>query len=227
MTTEAMSSDGDPRRLLSDVRGLTARVRRDQRLTEIALLVPAVAVLLGIPFDWLGMRVSCLPDGSCTFARRGVLLYWPPALLLTYAVVAFFYVRAARSRGLGARVVPYAITGAALTAVFAAAWVAAALYFPAHPTRFPGWVLLIDHLITPWGVIGLALLVLSRLERNLALLLFTLGYLAAVLALPITVGWGATGPWAMRAGLALPQFVCASLLLLGATGFALAGRRHR
>ncbi|KUL41508.1 hypothetical protein ADL15_04475 [Actinoplanes awajinensis subsp. mycoplanecinus] len=80
-----------------------------------------------------GMHLTCHADGSCEFARRGVLYYWPPALLSAYATITFWYVRTARTRGLGARVMPYAITGAVTTVVFTAAWVAAALYFPSHP----------------------------------------------------------------------------------------------
>lgn len=225
MTTDSVPADGDPRRLLSEIRGLAHRVRLDQRLTWVALLVLALVTLAGIPFDWFGMRVHCLPDGSCEFARRGVLFYWPPALLLAYAAIAVCYVRAARARGVGARVLPYAITGAALTVVFTAAWVAAALYFPSHPVRFPSWVLLVDRLIAPWGIIAVALLVLARLERNVALLLFTGGYLVVALALPTNVGWETS--WGIRAGFAIPQLICAAVLLLGAIGFAAARRRQR
>jgi len=225
MTTESIPAGGDARRLLSDVRSLARRVRVDQRLTWVALLVLAVVTAVGIPFDWFGMKLHCLPDGACEFSRRGVLFYWPPALLLASAAIAICSGRAARARGLGARVLPYAITGAVLTVVFTTAWVAAALYFPSHPMRFPSWVLVLDRLIAPWGIIGLALLVLARLERNVALLLFTLGYLAVALALPTNVGL--TTPWGIRASFAIPQLVCAAVLLLGAGGFAWARRRNR
>ncbi|WP_412741725.1 hypothetical protein [Krasilnikovia sp. MM14-A1004] len=227
MTTESVPVGGDPRRLLSDVRALAHRVRRDQRMTWVALLVLAVVTLAGIPFDWFGMRVHCHADGSCDFARRGVLYYWPAALLLAYAAIAVCYVRTARARGLGARVLPYALTGAATTAVFTAAWVAAAMYFPTHPHHFSYWWLVVDRLIAPWGMIGIALLVLARLERHPALLLFTLGYLAAVLfVLPMDEGWGPPH-WGVRAQFAIPQLVSGAVLLLGAAGFAAARRRPR
>ncbi|WP_244366449.1 hypothetical protein [Micromonospora echinofusca] len=138
--------------------------------------------------------------------------------------------RTARARGLGARVLPYAITGAATTVVFTAAWLAAALYFPTHPAPMhplPYWWLVLDRLIAPWGVIGLALLVLARLERNLGLLLFTAGYLALVLlVLPTNSGWGRPH-WGIRLLLAMPQLISGLVLLLGAAGFAAARRRHR
>ncbi|MEV4760816.1 hypothetical protein AB0J86_37725 [Micromonospora sp. NPDC049559] len=230
MTTDSVPAGGDPRRLLSDVRFLAHRVRLDQRLTWVALLVLAAVTLAGIPFDWLGMRVDCLPDGGCQFARRGMLYYWPPALPLAYAAIAVCYVRAARARGLGARVLPYAITGAATTVVFPAAWLAVALYLSEHPVPdhpLPYWGLVLDRLVMPWGMIGVALLVLAWLERNVALLLFTLAYLAMVLlVLPMNTGFGPF-QWGLRAEMALPQLVSGALLLLGAIGFRLADRRHR
>jgi hypothetical protein len=154
----------------------------------------------------------------------------PNALLLAYAAIAVLYVRAARARGLGARVLPYAIAGAVTTAVFTAAWVTAALYFANHPAPLdplPYWWFALDRLVSPWGMIGIALLVLARLERNLALLLFTVGYLALVLfVLPMNVGWGPP-QLGIRAGFALPQVVSGTALLLGAVGFAVARRRRR
>jgi hypothetical protein len=230
MTTDSMPAAGDPQRLLSEVRALARRVRLDQRMTWVALLVLAAVTLVGIPFDFFGMKLHCHPDTSCEFARRGVLYYWPPALLLAYAAIAACYVRAAQARGLGARILPYAITGAATTVVFTAVWVAAALYFPSHPAPMhplPYWWLVLDRLVAPWGMIGIALLVLARLERNLGLLLFTLGYLTLVLVvLPMNVGWGPPH-WGLRIQFALPQLVSGLGLLLGAIGFRAAHRRHR
>jgi len=194
MTTESVPAGGDARRLLSDVRSLAHRVRRDQRATWIALLILGLATLVAIPFDYFFLVAHCRPAGdgaACTFDRRGVLFYWPPALLVSYAAIALCYVRVARERGLGARVSPYAITGAALTILFTAAWVGIRVYLshhavPANP--LPTWYLLLDRLIAPAGTIGVALLVLARLERNVPLLVFTLGYLAVVLV-PIDFGW--------------------------------------
>ena len=72
---------------------------------------------------------------------------------------------------------------------------------------------------SPVCAIGLALLVLARVERNWALLAFTLGYLAIVL-LGVDFGWVLTHPsrWAP-----LPRLVITGgMLLLGGVGFALA-----
>ena len=239
MATDSVSAGDDPHRLLLDVRNLAARVRRDQRLTWAALLVLAAVTLVAVPFDWLLMTVRC-DDSGCMFARRGMLYYWPPALLLAYAAIAGSYVRAARSRGLGARVLPYAITGAATAVMFTAAYTAAAAYFPSHPPfgggPAPFWWIVLDRLIAPWGLIGLALLVLARLDRNVPLLLFTPGYLALVLVVPTTEGvhlpdWaipsllsGANAQ--IRLSMTLPQLLTGTVLLAGAIGFSRARRRR-
>ncbi|WP_030441563.1 hypothetical protein [Actinoplanes subtropicus] len=230
MTTESVPAGGDPRRLLSDARSLAHRVRRDQRATWIALLILALATLVAIPFDYFFLVAHCTPVGdgaACSFDRRGFLFYWPPALLLTYAAIAFCYLRIARERGLGTRVLPYAITGAALTVLFTAAWVGIRVYLgrhgvPAHP--LPSWALALDRLVAPAGTIGVALLVLARLERNAALLFFTLGYLAVVLV-PIDFGWGRN--WDIHTTFLPPQIIDGTVLLAGAAGFALARRRQR
>lgn len=224
MTTDSVPAGGDPRRLLSEVRGLARRVRVDQRVTWFALLVLAAATFVGIPFDWYFFVSHCVSDGVCQFWRRGLLIYWPSALLLAYVAIAVCYVRVARARGVGARVLPYAITGVTLTVLFTAAWVAARLYFPTHPHQFPYWVLVLDRLIAPWGTIGVALLVLARLERNLGLLVFTLGYLTVALV-PIDLGWHWQG---QESTAFLPQqIINGTVLLLGAIGFRLANRRRR
>jgi hypothetical protein len=230
MTTESLSAGGDPRRLLADVRALAHRVRVDQRTTWAALLVLAVMTFVAIPFDWFGMKVTCMPDGSCEFARRGMLYFWPPAMVLGYAVIAFWSLRAARARGLGARVWPYAITGAATAVVFPAGWGAVELYLSNHPVPagpLPLWWFVLDRLAMPWGTIGLALLVLVWLERNVALLAFTAGYLTLVLlVLPTDNGWQSPH-WGVRMEMALPQLVVGVVLLAGAYGFAAARRRQR
>ena len=126
---------------------------------------------------------------------------------------------------------PFAITGAALTIfLFTAAWVLARVYLASHPVPtdpFPYWVMLFDRLVAPWGTIGIALLVLARLERNVALLLFTVGYLAVVLV-PINFGWHpAWGYRGIQGGFIPQQVVNGTVLLLGAICFAVARRRHR
>ncbi|WP_250036486.1 hypothetical protein [Paractinoplanes maris] len=229
MTAESVPAADDPRRVLADLRALTRRVRLDQRMTWAALLVLAVATFAAIPFDWFGLWVNCLPDGGCQLARRGMLYYWPWAMVAAYAAIAVCYVRAARARGVGTRVMPYVITGAASTVVFPAAWVAVTVYFANHPIPegpLPYWYFVLDRLVMPWGMIGVTLLVLAWLERNVALLLFTLAYLALVLlVLPMNFGFGPPH-FGIRAGMAVPQVIAGVVLLLGALGFRAARRRR-
>jgi hypothetical protein len=241
MTTDSVPAGGDPRRLLSDVRTLAHRVRRDQRVTWVALLVLAAVTFVAIPIDWYSLQADCgsasawikdVDGGSmCHVTGWGPMFYWPPALLLAYTAIAVYAVRVARARGVGARALPYAIIGATLTVVlFVGAWVLVRVYLatnpvPTHP--FPSWVMLLDRLVAPWGTIGVALLVLARLERNVALLVFTLGYLAVVLV-PINFGWHPSWGYRGILGEFLPQQVInGTVLLLGAIGFAVARRRHR
>ncbi|WP_254910251.1 hypothetical protein [Micromonospora sp. NBS 11-29] len=76
-------------------------------------------------------------------------------------------------------------------------------------------------------MIGVTLLVLAWLERNVGLLLFTAGYLALVLlVLPMNDGFDSPH-FGVRAAMAVPQLVVGLVLLLGAAGFARAARRHR
>jgi hypothetical protein len=79
-------------------------------------------------------------------------------------------------------------------------------------------------LFGPACAIGLALLVLAWVERNRALLAFTVGYLAIVLV-PISFGWAVAhpSPWFF-----LPRLVIeGGVLLLAGIGFALARRPAR
>jgi hypothetical protein len=159
-----------------------------------------------------------------------MLWYWIPAMPLAYAAIAFLYLRAARARGLGGRVLPYAITGAVTTVVFPAAWLFVTTYFDSHPIPdqpLPYWWIVLDRLVMPWGMVGVTLLVLAWLERNVALLLFTLGYLALVLlVLPMNFGFGPPH-FGIRAGMAVPQIIVGVVLLVAALGFRRAARRHR
>ena len=225
MTSDVVPAGGDPRRLLADVRDLTRRVRLAQRVTWFALLVLAAVTFVAIPIDRYGLVSSCESTATGTFCHewhRGATIYWPPALLVAYAAIAVWSVRVARVRGLGARILPYVVTGVALTVVHATAWLLVRLYFDSHPAPvhpFPGWVMLLDRLVTPAGTIGVALLVLAWLERHVALLLFTLVYLGAVLP-PFTFGPG-------YPPMSVVQQVINGTVLLGGIGFAVARRWRR
>ncbi|GIF77848.1 hypothetical protein [Asanoa siamensis] len=233
MTTESVSAGDDPRRLLSDVRALARRVRLDQRVTAVALLALAAVSLLALPVDWLFLNADCgratVESGAACHIRgfsRG--FYWLPALLLAYSGIAVYAARAARARGLGARVLPYVLTGVALAVLSAAAWVWAYFYLDPPPAEpFADWVMVLDRLVGPAGTIGLALLVLAWLERHVALLAYTLVYLVLVLVPPAETFRLPPGLLGVHTYFLLPHLISGVALLLGGLGFALARRWRR
>jgi len=77
-------------------------------------------------------------------------------------------------------------------------------------------------LASPAFAIGLALLVLAWAERNRALALFSLGYLAIVL---VAIGIRAAGPDSFQAY--LPTAIHGAVLLIGSIAFALVQRPFR
>lgn len=233
MTSETVTTGGDPRRLLADARGLARRVRLTQRVTWLPLLVLALATFGAIPAYASGDPVvsDCrLVDGGqvCKIWEPAAEFYWLAAQLLAYVVISGGYLRVARARGVGARVLPYVLTGVALavvlfaaTAAGAGAWIVPDPHALLHPS---GFTQLLFRLLTPTGGIGLALLLLAWLERHPALLLFALAYLAVVLV-PINFGWGAHwgGRWQ-----SVPMLVISGgVLLLGSAGFAWRQRLRR
>jgi hypothetical protein len=152
-------------------------------------------------------------------------IYWLVGLTLAYVVIAAGYLRVARTRGLGTRVRPYAVAGVALIVLFTAI---ALVWSRVAPPPFAGEpsaaVRVLYRLIDWTGAIGTALLVLAWVERHVALLLFTLAYLAVVL-LPINFGWGVG--WGEDWAAAPMLVITGGLLLLGSGGFALSQRRRR
>lgn len=225
MTTETAYPGDDPHRLLSSARELVRRVRRQQRATWLPLLIFAALTFAAIPVRRLsGHHLDCraVPGGQlCRVYSDADFLYWPIALVLAYVVIVAFYIRRSRARGLGTRVLPYAIVGV----IAAVALTGVALWQLHNPPidQNPPWLHGVPYrLVSPGGAIGLALLVLAWAERNRALLLLTFVYLAVVAA-PVTFGRGEFGgPW-----YALPVVSQGTVLLLGGVGFALAQRPLR
>jgi hypothetical protein len=227
MTTDSAHSEDDPRRLLSSTRELAQRVRKEQRATWFPLLVLAAVTFAAIPvLRYSGHHLGpCSATGPrmkvCTVYPNAQFVYWPIALVLAYLAIAAFYIHRSRARGIETRVRPYAIAGIIIAVVLtgAALWLA-------HTAPSPGGRNLIG--LTGFGhglaseiPIGLALLVLAWVERNRALLLLTVAYLAIVL-LPIPLGMSPVF-WNL-----VPQLVTGgTVLLLGGIGFALAQRPLR
>jgi hypothetical protein len=239
MTDRSAASADAARHMLSTTRQLAGRVRRAQRGTWFPLVLLGLAVVASAPFYRLGRyAVACDPAlgarGGVQIIYRGtcvqvvgwpVGVYWLSAFVLAYGAIAAFYVYLARRRGVGARVLPYVGSGIAAGLVFGitAAWsqqLGLLGHLPTGPVAV-GMVPLIS--------IGLALLVLARVERNGPLLVFAIGYLVVAL---LACGIGTRGPglnigpnlgpmWGF-----LPSLVVAGgVLLLGGAGFALAERR--
>jgi hypothetical protein len=225
MTSGAAFSGDDPRQLLSGTRELTRQVRRTQRATWFPLLVLAAVTFAAIPFRYaphrLGTCAATATERVCTAYPPALLVYWPTALVLAYAVIAAFYIRRSQARGVGTRVRPYVVAGI----ILALAMTGSLLWTLYHPLAFtldgPGGLFSVLH--SYLFAIGLALVVLAWAERNGALLALALGYLAVVL---VTATFGPTGG---HGGLGFPvQLVTAgSVLLLGGIGFLLAQRPWR
>lgn len=222
MTSGTAFSGDDPRQLLSSMRELTRQVRRTQRATWFPLLVLAVVTFASIPFRYSPYRLgTCAATGPlrvCTGYSPALLVYWPTALVLAYAVIAVFYIRRSQARGVGTRVRPYVVAGI----ILALAMTGSLLWTLYHPLAFtlagPG---LFPALHSYPFAIGLALVVLAGAERNEALLDLALGYLAVVL---VTATFGAaTGGW----GFPVQLVTAGSVLLFGGIGFLLAQRPWR
>jgi hypothetical protein len=238
MATGSAYADDDPQRMLSQARELTQRVRAAQRATWFPLLVFAAVTFAAIPvYHYGSYSATCRPSGGpvaagevCVVYSTSGFVYWPVAFVLAYVAIAAFYVRRARARGVGARIGPYVIAGIVIAAAVTGASLWAATHPPIGdygfiglhvPARTPGWFY---RLTSPAGAIGLALLVLARIERTRALVVLALCYLAIV-AVPINFGWVMTrsSSWYL-----LPHLVIdGTVLLLGGIGFAVAQRSAR
>jgi hypothetical protein len=223
MTDTPVSPQDGPHELLSATRRLTRQVRQAQRGTWFPLLLFALLTLASIPIirynrHLADCRVTHPGAEVCIAFSPGSYVYWPLALVLAYAAIAAFYVHRAHSRGVGTRVRPYVITGAiiAVVATGISLWLVTHPGILGYPFTTPSAAMeFLNRLVSPQGAIGLALLVLARVERSRALLVFGLVYLVIVgfswIILPHS-------PW-------LFLVTTAAVLLLGSIGFALAGRR--
>jgi hypothetical protein len=233
MTHESVPQANSPREMLAVVRDLTRQVRVAQRGTWFPLLVFATITLVAIPVyryaPYLDLFHTCRfrPQYRvCAAPNPAVLGYWTLALMLAYALIAGFYVRQSRRRGVGTPIRPYVVVGATLAVLMAAVSIWLTLHpllpppadpFSADPVKIEvgpvGW--LINGFAAPSAVIGLALLVLAWVERHWALLAYSVGYLAIV----VTTGSQAirsTSRWFFLPQLLVPALV----LLLGAAVFA-------
>ena len=132
MSAQPGAAGEAPQRLLADSRQLARQVREAQRATWFPLLVLAAVTFAAVPVYGYGhYALNCRnqPGGGriCAVSPTTAWIYWPIALVLAYLVIAGFYLHRARSRGVGTRVLPYAVVGVAIAVVATAVavWVVA------------------------------------------------------------------------------------------------------
>jgi hypothetical protein len=220
--------------LLAGIRGLTLEVRLAQRGAWFPLLLLAVVTAGAIPVDRYGHysgTCSASPGGAaeiCTRYSAIALWYWPSALILAYGAAGWFYIRRSRRRGVDTPTRPYLVAGAVFALLFTGLSLWAA-HHPAIQAQLLGLHLRSGtslagigyRLISASSAIGLALLVLARLERSWAVAAVALAYLLVVLA-PADLGWVAARPssWSFLSHLVIDDCV----LLAGAAAVGLAQR---
>lgn len=228
MTHESASSADAPHDLLAAVRDATRRVRAAQRGTWFPLLVFGGITLASIPI--YRFTVHHKPLGTCRFisdhqsvcagTNPAAYAYWLVALVAAYAVIARFYVRQSRRRGVGTPIRLYVIVGIVLAVVTSALtlWLAFHPMAPLTvdlPTITPT-MRVVHALATPMTAIGGALLALAWVERNPGLVAFSAVYLVTVMVQGNQVIHSAS-PWSFLPFLLVP----AAVLLAGSAGFAL------
>jgi hypothetical protein len=233
MAHESAPQANTPHELLAAVRDLTHQVRVAQRGTWFPLLVFATITLVAIPvyryapyLDLFGTCRSGPQHTVCMSPNPAELGYWTVALVIAYVLIAGFYVRRSRRRGVGTPIRPYVVVGIALAVLMAAVsiWVTFHPLVPVPADPFStdpgdievgpaGW--LVNGLASPLAVIGLALLVLAWVERHWALLAYSLGYLAIAAFMGSQV-IQSTSRWFFLPYLLVPAVV----LLLGSAAFA-------
>jgi hypothetical protein len=210
--------------MLAALRDFTRRVRVAQRGTWFPLGVLGLVVLGSVPVYRYAPRhlhgCQLGPNGApvCQAVIPLVLAYWPLALVLAYAVVAGFYLRRARRRGVASTIRPYVVVGALIAVAASAVTIWRAVNPQTLSLAVPGHSFLYG-VGGPPAVIGLGLLVLAWAERSWAVFVFALGYLVVVLVQANRVIHSSSLWWFLPLLL-----VPAVLLVLGSLGFALAQR---
>ncbi|MFJ7907254.1 hypothetical protein [Kitasatospora sp. NPDC096204] len=217
MTTHPAPSSNNPRDLLTMKQALTRHIHREQRGAWFALLVFAAVRLGAAPVVRYG-------QGDHNGGLPPAMWYWPVALLLAYAAISWFYVRRSARLGLGTRVGPYLALGITLVVLITGyvAWTALDPGFLADLRGPSPFAPILDNaVVSPAGTIGLALLLLARIERSWLLLAIACGYLGSMISagdLPDPSPWGGLPHILLEGG----------VLLLGGVGLALLqGRKGR
>lgn len=202
MSSDIPNSSQDAHQLLTTSRELAKRVHLDQRSTWFPLMLFSLLTFLAIPAERLSHKSigACgafgkpnLISHGCRIYSTSGLIYWPIALVIAYVAISILYSRRSRARGAETRVEMYVGVGIGLAVLLTGASLLMAhlsvgdhVVFGVHLREQSLGIFF--RLIGPSCSIGLALIVLAKLEGNRALLAFDLVYLIIVL-LPVNFGW--------------------------------------
>lgn len=232
MTIGLENAGKDARQLLSNTRALMNRVHKTQRATWFPLLVFATITFLAIPIERYSRRMLVIcgshsrVGSPCRSYSSGGFIYWPVAFVLAYVAISAFYIRRSRAHGVETRTRPYVVGGITIAILLSVVSLWGA-YFPIGGGESRGLNFQVQsffwsyNLISPASAIGLALLVLARIERNAVLFAVDTCYLAIVLV-PINFGWVSPHSGWYR----LPELaIDGGVLLLAGIGFVFAQLR--
>jgi hypothetical protein len=175
-----------PKDLLAEADRARLEARGRRRAAWFPLIVFGILVLGSAPLYRLTQRVTRADGISIvTYGSRWISLYWLVAIPLGYAACALYYRRRATRVGVAGPVWPYVATGLGLFALMSLV----------PPENVSGWTPGFARSWTALPLITLAagFLVLSRLERDRALVALSLGLLGvAVLSdttYDVVIGW--------------------------------------
>ena len=197
--------DDTPEGLLTEVGRARSEARSRRRGAWFPLCVFGLLVLGSAPFYRLEEQVAGSDGISIlTYGSRWTWLYWLVAIPLGYAACVLFYRHRAIRTGVAGSLWPYIAVGLGLFALM--------LLVP--PGLVMSWTPGFAHSWTALPLISLAagFLVLSRLERDRALMALSLGML--VLAALSDTKYDVLIGWRELSGTGFSAFVTGAVLLL-------------
>ena len=194
-----------PEELLAEADRARSEARSRRRGAWFPLSVFGILVLLSAPLYGLTERVT-RPDGisMLTYGSRWTSLYWLIAIPLGYAACVLSYRRRAARTGVAGSVWPYILTGLGLFALMSL--VPPGIVVDWTPAFARSWTAL------PLITLAAGFLVLSRLERDRALMALSFGML--VLAVLSDTNYDVFFGWQEVSATGFTAIVTGALLLL-------------